>query len=175
MRLSVLLIVTVAALAAVLVLRSLPQAADRALELQTGSMNRREQAQRHTNIAARERRHPCAAHAVVAVLSMCALTLLCALIADAANCMHSASLHTQQQVERASVRQAQCSMRASSLHVSALLSPSIVLSCIALLQPSECAAEAAAGRREISHSLWISTSNNNAHLHINRVKRACQQ
>lgn len=49
------LIMAVAALATMLVSRRLPDVTDRAQELQTGSRNRREQAQRQMTVAARER------------------------------------------------------------------------------------------------------------------------
>lgn len=55
----------------------------------------------------------------------------------------SASLRTQQQAQRTSDQRAQHMMRASSLHVSALLSPAGERSCMLWLQRSRCVAEAA--------------------------------
>jgi len=71
-----LLVVAVTAFAAVLVVRCLPSVADRALELQAGSMNRREQAQQHTSTTAHEREALSDAAAVVVQWSICWLTLV---------------------------------------------------------------------------------------------------
>lgn len=99
-----LLIVTVVALAAVFVARSLPRVADRAQELRTGRMNRSEQVKQHTRAAAREREPSCAASAVVVQWSIAQLTLVEALIAAAGQRGQSASLTAAQQQQRASVQ-----------------------------------------------------------------------
>ena len=77
---SVLLIMTVAADAAVLVSHSLPCAACRALELRRRRLNSSEQAAQHTSTAWSERVHSCAASAVVVQWSISPLTLVEALM-----------------------------------------------------------------------------------------------
>ena len=96
-RVAVLLVVTVSALAAMLVSCSLPLAADRALELQTGRMNRREQAQADRSTAVRVRGPSCAASGHIVLLSICMLTMLEALMSAGAERGRVASLQSQQQ------------------------------------------------------------------------------
>ena len=92
-----LLIVTIAALAAMLVVRSLPFSADGALELQKSRMNRREQAQQHTSTTASERVLISDAYQIVVQLWICILTLPELDMLSAADRQQSASLHHAEQ------------------------------------------------------------------------------
>lgn len=127
---ALLLVVTAHAHDSMLVLRGLVLQADRALELQSGALIRHDQAAQHTSTAASERGPSSAASAHIVLLSIAVLTMVEALIAAAVECSLSASLQTAPQQHRTSVKRAQCSARAYSLHVPPLLRPSGVHSSI---------------------------------------------
>ena len=115
---------------------------------------------KHTSTTVGERGASRAASEVVVQWSIAQLTFVDALMAHAAGSMIRAVLQTQPQAQRESALHLPHTMRDSSLHVPALHSPWTAPSSIVYQQRSECVAEAAAGGWEISHTLWISHSNN---------------
>jgi hypothetical protein len=114
---SVLLIVAVAALAAMFVLCCLPSLADRTTELQTGSMNRREQAEQDISTAANETGPTSDADQVVVQLWVCILTLPQLAMLSAADRQCCASLHTTQHKQRLSENCTQGVVRQTNVHV----------------------------------------------------------